>query len=133
MLEAVGVTKMPMICLMHLLARIISFSCSVLPQHHRIRYCSRELNFGHFTIHPSFDRNYLPTDASWTWGGGFSEAGFDFAGSGVHSVGLGSLAGAIVLGPRLGRYVDGKHCPLLGSNLPLATLGTFIMVRLVRI
>ena len=72
-----------------------------------------------------------PLSASWTWGGGFlSEAGFsDFAGSTiVHSCGgWAALAGAIVLGPRLGRYVDGKTVPMLGSNLPLATLGTFIL------
>ena len=72
-----------------------------------------------------------PLSASWTWGGGFlSEAGFsDFAGSTiVHSCGgWAALAGAIVLGPRLGRYVDGKTVPMPGANLPLATLGTFIL------
>ena len=72
-----------------------------------------------------------PLSASWTWGGGFlKDAGFsDFAGSTiVHSFGgWAALAGAIVLGPRLGRYVDGKTVPMLGSNLPLATLGTFIL------
>ena len=72
-----------------------------------------------------------PLSASWTWGGGFlSEAGFsDFAGSTiVHSCGgWAALAGAIVLGPRLGRYMDGKTIPMPGANLPLATLGTFIL------
>ncbi len=72
-----------------------------------------------------------PLSASWTWGGGFlSEAGFsDFAGSTiVHSCGgWAALAGAIILGPRLGRYVDGKTVPMPGANLPLATLGTFIL------
>ena len=72
-----------------------------------------------------------PLSASWTWGGGFlSEAGFsDFAGSTiVHSCGgWAALAGAIVLGPRLGRYIDGKTTPMPGANLPLATLGTFIL------
>ncbi len=72
-----------------------------------------------------------PLSASWTWGGGFlSEAGFsDFAGSTiVHSCGgWAALAGAIVLGPRLGRYVDDKAIPMPGANLPLATLGTFIL------
>ena len=72
-----------------------------------------------------------PLSASWTWGGGFlSEAGFsDFAGSTiVHSCGgWAALAGALILGPRIGRYVDGKTVPMPGANLPLATLGTFIL------
>nr|WP_238113887.1 ammonium transporter [Yoonia sp. I 8.24] len=72
-----------------------------------------------------------PITASWTWGGGFvGEAGFsDFAGSTiVHSVGgWAALTGAIILGPRLGKYKDGKVTPFPGSNLPLATLGTFIL------
>ncbi len=72
-----------------------------------------------------------PLSASWTWGGGFlNEVGFlDFAGSTiVHSCGgWAALAGALVLGPRLGRYVNGKTIPMLGANLPLATLGTFIL------
>ncbi|HUF57505.1 MAG TPA: ammonium transporter [Thermohalobaculum sp.] len=73
-----------------------------------------------------------PIQASWKWGGGFldSQFGFlDFAGSTVvHSVGgWAALAGAIVLGPRLGRYAGGKVHPMPGSNLTLATLGTFIL------
>ncbi|MDO6590878.1 ammonium transporter [Loktanella sp. D2R18] len=72
-----------------------------------------------------------PITASWTWGGGFvDDAGFsDFAGSTiVHSVGgWAALTGAIILGPRLGKYKDGKVTPFPGSNLPLATLGTFIL------
>ncbi|TNJ43014.1 ammonium transporter [Phaeobacter sp. B1627] len=72
-----------------------------------------------------------PLQASWTWGGGFiGEAGFsDFAGSTiVHSVGgWAALTGAIILGPRIGKYKDGKTIPMPGSNLALATLGTFIL------
>ena len=72
-----------------------------------------------------------PISGSWQWGGGWlSELGFsDFAGSTVvHSVGgWAALAGAIVLGPRLGKYKDGKVNPMPGSNLALATLGTFIL------
>ncbi|MGX9356332.1 ammonium transporter [Roseobacteraceae bacterium S113] len=72
-----------------------------------------------------------PISGSWQWGGGWlSEAGFsDFAGSTVvHSVGgWAALAGAIVLGPRLGKYKDGRVNPMPGSNLALATLGTFIL------
>ena len=72
-----------------------------------------------------------PLTASWQWGGGWlSEAGFsDFAGSTVvHACGAAAaLAGAIVLGPRIGKYKDGKVVPMPGSNLPLATLGMFIL------
>lgn len=72
-----------------------------------------------------------PIEASWKWGNGFlADAGFvDFAGSTVvHSVGgWAALSGAIILGPRLGKYKDGRVMPFLGSNLPLATLGTFIL------
>lgn len=73
-----------------------------------------------------------PLTASWQWGGGWlSEAGFsDFAGSTVvHACGAAAaLAGAIVLGPRLGKYgKDGKVNPIPGSNLPMATLGMFIL------
>ncbi|QPM91815.1 ammonium transporter [Pseudooceanicola algae] len=72
-----------------------------------------------------------PISASWKWGGGFLDAaGFlDFAGSTVvHSVGgWAALAGAIILGPRLGKYKDGKVTAFPGSNLTLATLGTFIL------
>lgn len=73
-----------------------------------------------------------PIEASWQWGGGWlSEAGFsDFAGSTlVHAAGgFAALAGAIILGPRMGKYgKDGKVNPMPGSNLALATLGTFIL------
>ncbi|MEM6546717.1 MAG: ammonium transporter [Pseudomonadota bacterium] len=73
-----------------------------------------------------------PIQASWKWGGGFldTQYGFqDFAGSTVvHSVGgWAALAGAIVLGARAGKYKDGRVNPMPGSNLPLATLGAFIL------
>ncbi len=72
-----------------------------------------------------------PITTSWQWGEGWLyEMGFsDFAGSTlVHSVGgWAALAGAIVIGPRLGKYVGGKTVPILGSNIPLATLGVFIL------
>ncbi|MBT6189849.1 MAG: ammonium transporter [Tateyamaria sp.] len=72
-----------------------------------------------------------PISGSWKWGGGWLDAaGFqDFAGSTVvHSVGgWAALAGVIVLGPRLGKYKDGRVNPMPGSNLALATLGTFIL------
>jgi len=73
-----------------------------------------------------------PIQASWKWGGGFlDEMDFlDFAGSTVvHSVGgWAALAGAIILGPRIGKYSkEGRVIPIPGSNLTLATLGTFIL------
>jgi Amt family ammonium transporter len=73
-----------------------------------------------------------PFQGSWSWGGGFlSDAGFvDFAGSGiVHMCGAAAaLAGVILLGPRAGKYGDdGSINPIKGSNMPLATLGTFIL------
>ncbi|MBE0455102.1 ammonium transporter [Roseovarius autotrophicus] len=73
-----------------------------------------------------------PIEASWQWGEGFlSDAGFnDFAGSTlVHAAGgFAALAGALILGPRIGKYSkDGRVVPIPGSNLALATLGTFIL------
>ena len=73
-----------------------------------------------------------PIQGSWTWGGGWlSEMGFsDFAGSTiVHSVGgWAALTGAIILGARKGKYgPDGRVNAMPGANLPLATLGTFIL------
>ncbi|QEN05828.1 ammonium transporter [Thiospirochaeta perfilievii] len=76
-----------------------------------------------------------PVFGSFTWGGGFLyEMGFqDFAGSTiVHSVGgWAALMGAIILGPRLGKYIkkDGKIevKAIPGHNLPLAALGVFIL------
>ncbi len=72
-----------------------------------------------------------PLQASWKWGGGFlDQMGFqDFAGSTVvHSVGgWAALTGALILGPRIGKYKNGRTVPIPGSNLTLATLGTFIL------
>jgi len=73
-----------------------------------------------------------PLEGYWTWGGGFlSEAGFsDFAGSGiVHMAGAAAaLAGVLLLGARKGKYgKNGAIYPIPGSNMPLATLGTFIL------
>lgn len=72
-----------------------------------------------------------PVQGYWKWGGGFLDAaGFsDFAGSGVvHLCGAAAaLAGVIALGARKGKYKDGKPQAMPGANLPLATLGTFIL------
>jgi Amt family ammonium transporter len=69
---------------------------------------------------------------SWKWGGGWlDQMGFyDFAGSTlVHSVGgWGALIGAALLGPRMGKYAkDGKMTPIPGSNMPIATVGVFML------
>ncbi|MEL6132727.1 MAG: ammonium transporter [Bacteroidota bacterium] len=72
-----------------------------------------------------------PIIGSWKWGEGFlHEAGFiDFAGSTlVHSVGgWGALAGIMLLGPRLGKYAEGRVNDFPGSSVPLATLGVFLL------
>lgn len=77
-----------------------------------------------------------PIFGSWAWGGLYHGGGWlekmgfhDFAGSTVvHSIGgWAALAGAIMLGPRLGKYRDGKIVPIPGHNIPLAGLGVFIL------
>jgi Amt family ammonium transporter len=78
-----------------------------------------------------------PVFGSWAWGSLYKGSGWleglgfiDFAGSTVvHSVGgWAALAGAIVLGPRLGKYdKKGNIKPILGHNMPLAALGVFIL------
>ncbi|MCU7906193.1 MAG: ammonium transporter [Candidatus Thiodiazotropha sp. (ex Epidulcina cf. delphinae)] len=73
-----------------------------------------------------------PLQGYWKWGGGFLDAaGFsDFAGSGVvHLCGASAaLAGVILLGARKGKYMsDGRVNAIPGANMPLATLGTFIL------
>ncbi len=72
-----------------------------------------------------------PFVGSWKWGAGWLDAiGFyDFAGSTlVHSVGgWGALAGIMIIGPRLGKYVGGKVIDKPGSSVPLATMGVFLL------
>ncbi|HTQ39657.1 MAG TPA: ammonium transporter [Pirellulales bacterium] len=77
--------------------------------------------------------------ASWVWGGGWlAQAGVnwglgsgavDFAGSGVvHMVGgTMALAGCIVMGPRIGKYVNGKAVAMPGHNIPFVVLGTLVL------
>ncbi|MBA3287075.1 MAG: ammonium transporter [Acidimicrobiia bacterium] len=84
---------------------------------------------------------YYPLFAAWTWGGGWLSktwdtmglgAGYvDFAGSGVvHTVGgVAAVAGAKVLGPRIGKYrADGTPRAIPGHHIPMALLGTFILL-----
>ncbi|MCF7764274.1 MAG: ammonium transporter [Verrucomicrobia bacterium] len=74
-----------------------------------------------------------PITGMWKWGGGWLQAldtpFYDFAGSTlVHSVGgWGALAGVIVLGPRLGKFVGGRVKPIPGHSMPLAVIGVFLL------
>jgi Amt family ammonium transporter len=74
-----------------------------------------------------------PITGMWKWGNGWlntmATPFYDFAGSTiVHSVGgWGALAGAIVLGPRLGKFRNGRVQPILGHSMPLATIGVFLL------
>lgn len=77
-----------------------------------------------------------PVFGSWAWGSLFNGDGWleglgfiDFAGSTVvHSVGgWAALAGAMVVGPRTGKYIDGKPQLIKGHSMPLAALGVFIL------
>ena len=98
--------------------------------------------WGSFTIWGVFcGAIYYPVFAAWTWGGGWLAkvwdtmklgAGYvDFAGSGVvHAVGgMAALAGAIVIGPRIGKFgPDGKPRAIPGHHIPMAFAGTFILL-----
>ena len=73
-----------------------------------------------------------PVQGMWTWGGGWlAEAGYsDFAGSGVVHLcgGAAALAGVLIVGPRAGKYdPDGGINAIPGCNMPLATLGMFVL------
>lgn len=76
-----------------------------------------------------------PITGSWEWGGGWLNTAFpekefvDFAGSSlVHAFGgFAALGCVIVLGPRAGKYADGKIRPILGHSMPLATIGVFLL------
>ncbi|UZR94175.1 ammonium transporter [Chondrinema litorale] len=86
---------------------------------------------GYFIFTVFFVGLVYPIIGSWKWGGGaLDDYGFyDFAGSTlVHSVGgWGALAGVIILGPRIGKYVDGKINDFPGSSVPLAVIGVFLL------
>ena len=95
--------------------------------------------FSFFVFAAIFTAIIYPMEGLWTWGGASvfglyslgDDFGFlDFAGSGiVHMAGAAAaLAGVLILGPRTGKYDEkGNSMPMLGANLPLATLGTFIL------
>ncbi|MEM9703692.1 MAG: ammonium transporter, partial [Planctomycetota bacterium] len=92
------------------------------------------MKFGAYIVYSAVLTGLIyPISGYWKWGGGWLDVmGFyDFAGSVVvHAVGgFAGLAGAIVLGPRLGRYTsEGKPVAIPGHSLPLATLGVFILL-----
>ena len=86
-----------------------------------------------FLIFTAFLTAFIyPVVAGWEWGAGYLDSSWafsDFAGSTlVHSTGgWAALIGAIVIGPRVGKYFGKKVNPMPGSNIPLAALGTFIL------
>jgi Amt family ammonium transporter len=97
-------------------------------------------NFKSFVIYGIFVSAILyPLFANWVWGGGWlSQLGknfglghghVDFAGSSVVHMtgGVAALAGAWVLGPRIGKYKDGRVNPIPGHHIPMAVVGTFIL------
>ena len=97
-------------------------------------------NFKSFVIYGIFVGAILyPLYANWVWGGGWlSQLGknfglghghVDFAGSSVVHMtgGVAALAGAWVLGPRIGKYKDGRVIPIPGHHIPMAVVGTFIL------
>ena len=93
---------------------------------------AERVKFGEFVIFAIVLSGIIyPISGSWQWNGGFlSELGFiDFAGSSiVHSVGgWAGLVGAMLLGPRIGKYVDGKAQAMPGHSMAIATLGALIL------
>ena len=93
---------------------------------------AERIKFGEFVIFALVLTAVIyPIAGSWQWNGGWlSEMGFiDFAGSSiVHSVGAwAGLVGAMLLGPRIGKYVDGKVQAIPGHNMSIATLGALIL------
>jgi len=92
------------------------------------------LKFPAYLIYTAILTGFIyPIVGFWKWGGGWlAEMGFhDFAGSlVVHACGgFAGLAGAMVLGPRIGRYTkEGRSVPILGHNMTLATFGVFVLL-----
>ena len=93
---------------------------------------AERVKFGEFVVFSLVLTAFIyPIAGSWQWNGGWlSEAGFiDFAGSSiVHSVGAwAGLVGAYLLGPRIGKYVNGRAQAMPGHNMAIATLGALIL------
>jgi len=93
---------------------------------------AERVKFGEFVIFALVLTAFIyPISGSWQWNGGWlSELGFiDFAGSSiVHSVGAwAGLVGAMLLGPRIGKFIDGKPQAIPGHNMAIATLGALVL------
>ena len=96
---------------------------------------AERIKFGEFVIFALVLTAFIyPVAGSWEWNGGWlnsvgSVEFIDFAGSSiVHSVGAwAGLVGAMLLGPRIGKYVDGKVQAIPGHNMSIATLGALIL------
>ena len=96
---------------------------------------AERIKFGEFVIFALVLTAFIyPVAGSWEWNGGWlNSVGnvefIDFAGSSiVHSVGAwAGLVGALLLGPRIGKYVDGKVQAIPGHNMSIATLGALIL------
>ncbi|MBW3048764.1 ammonium transporter [Prochlorococcus marinus XMU1403] len=93
---------------------------------------AERVKFGEFVVFSIVLTAFIyPIAGSWQWNGGWlAELGFiDFAGSSiVHSVGgWAGLVGAMLLGPRIGKFVDGKAQAMPGHNMAIATLGALIL------
>jgi len=93
---------------------------------------AERVKFGEFVVFAVVLTAFIyPIAGSWKWNGGWLDAlGFvDFAGSSiVHSVGAwAGLVGAMLLGPRIGKYSDGKPQAMPGHNMAIATLGALVL------
>jgi Amt family ammonium transporter len=93
---------------------------------------AERVKFGSFLVYTVLLVTFVyPMTGSWKWGGGWlDQKGFyDFAGSTlVHGFGgFAALAAVMVLGPRSGKYVNGKIRPILGHNMPLAMIGVMLL------
>ncbi len=93
---------------------------------------AERVKFGEFVVFSLVLTAFIyPVAGSWQWNGGWlSEMGFvDFAGSSiVHSVGAwAGLVGAMLLGPRIGKFVNGKAQAMPGHNMAIATLGALVL------
>ena len=93
---------------------------------------AERVKFGEFVVFAIVLTAFIyPIAGSWKWNGGWLDSlGFvDFAGSSiVHSVGAwAGLVGAMLLGPRIGKYADGKPSAMPGHNMAIATLGALVL------